>query len=126
MNNFKQRCLEFRAFIKKHNVMVYYTMEELHVSPWLSSEKGFLIKDFFDSPNKMQYTEYSDKNGQKIWEGDICKNWKDETGVIDFIEGGWMIKFKCGNEWILFQDHLDVEVIGNVFENPELLEEEKL
>jgi hypothetical protein len=77
-----------------------------------------------------QYTGLKDKNGKEIYEGDIC-NAGMMTGPIDFIIGGFslasnpLIEFLPKDACIFSPDYdpswIDVEVIGNVFENPELL-----
>ena len=77
-----------------------------------------------------QYTGLKDKNGKEIYEGDIC-NAGMMTGPIDFIIGGFslasnpLIEFLPKDACIFSPDYdpswIDVEVIGNIFENPELL-----
>lgn len=73
-----------------------------------------------------QYTGLTDKNGKKIFEGDICK-YGDSFGVVEFYEDDAMFIFTY-NENI--QTNLscmwskNLEVIGNIYDNPELVESE--
>ncbi len=67
-----------------------------------------------------QFTGMHDKNEKEIWEGDICKASMDEQwffGEIIFKFGAFTLK----DRWTL--RFIEIEVIGNIFENPELLEE---
>jgi hypothetical protein len=73
----------------------------------------------------MQYTGLLDKNGREIYEGDIVRGARDgETGICPVVwsprEGGF-IPF-CSDNYPLFDAHTDLEVIGNIYQNPELLE----
>ena len=68
-----------------------------------------------------QCTGLKDKNGNLIWENDIMKyDWGGTR--IDFIEYAPPIfTYSQSMRWDLQQD----EVIGNIFDNPELLESEE-
>lgn len=74
-----------------------------------------------------QYIGTMDKNGEKIFEGDIvdilAEN--EEVGVVCWDEAGFIVK---ADGFVLdFQNHLsgsDVSVVGNIYDNPELLETE--
>ena len=67
-----------------------------------------------------QFTGLCDKNGKKIWENDILKyEWGEEK--IDVVEYQPPIfTYSKSMRWSLNKD----EVIGNIFDNPELLQEE--
>ena len=72
----------------------------------------------------MQYTGLKDKNGKEIYEGDVVRYFENsaegEVGVIEYYRHGFVICFKNGryeDNW--FEDA--VEVIGNIYENQELL-----
>jgi hypothetical protein len=61
-----------------------------------------------------QFTGLLDKNGKEIYEGDITEN-----GIIEFRVGA----FRVGSH-PLEENSLDLGVIGNIHENPELLKVE--
>ncbi len=71
-----------------------------------------------------QYTRLTDKNGTMIFEGDIVDilTENEEIGVVVFDDGGFEVK--ADGFVVDFHSNIngtDLEVIGNIYDNPELL-----
>ena len=83
----------------------------------------------FEEIKLMQSTEFTDKNGQKIFEGDVLGT-KDGllNGVVEYRSdlGMWTNSLISYNN---FERLCNVagnrEIIGNIYENPELLEDKE-
>lgn len=65
----------------------------------------------------LQYTGVEDKNGIEIYEGDITKGVDYTTGIVKFGNGRF---YHTGVSQYLGSPYWG-EVIGNIYENPELL-----
>ena len=83
-----------------------------------------------DSSTICQCTGLKDKNGKLIWENDIIKC-KFGIAVAAWDKSEWRIKWVKDNIWRkdlhywVVEDNQRTEVIGNIFDNPELLESEE-
>jgi hypothetical protein len=82
-----------------------------------------------DDVNIMQYTGFFDNNGVDIYEGDIFKNSQGELFSIYENKGCYFIhplKYKFDDfDVAMYVCKKFGEVIGNIYENPELLRNEK-
>ncbi|MES5423705.1 YopX family protein [Lacticaseibacillus paracasei] len=126
----------------KQNKTTYVTSEDYDQNP--SNTEWFILWDEMTDwclPNRHiqgsvdpksigEYIGLHDKNGRAIYEGDIVRTGKDNIGDPDPMigqvimrEGSWLIENEKMQEAIeLFSEITSREVIGNIFENPELLE----
>ena len=119
----------------------YYTKSIVNGSVF-----GYIRESIFGTDIKImlntlcQYTGLKDKNGNLIWENDIvkkefytdydnCANSEEYIGIVKITDCAWVIETirdKCTRpifETMSYsEDVKHFEIIGNVFDNPELLE----
>lgn len=122
---------KFRAWLKKEQKMDNYID---HIS-WLEDElycigDGITYMVSAEDLELMQSTDMVDRNDKIIFEGDIVKMAKDVYSEPTYYEvvrhrgGAYRLESKQhGCE--LWLRHTDCEVIGNIYENPELLEDKE-
>ena len=129
---------KFRAWDRTRNEMNYSVMvgncdtdDENYTCPtiWIEERKKWLHFDDYECI--MQSTGLKDKNGKEIFEGDIV-DYKGREAVVKWhgSYASFIYRFVDGlqervSEWDpLFLACYNFEVIGNIYENPELLEVE--
>lgn len=96
-------------------------------------ESGALYAPPINPETICQLTGLCDKNGKKIWENDICDRKEKYPEVVKMNEGDWSLDYSYvfGKEYgynfcnlgFYATERKCVEVIGNIFDNPELLKE---
>lgn len=114
-----KRKIKFRAWDKDLEMM----MPAVDLSSPLREYKWL---GYVDLP-LMQYTGLKDKKGKEIYEGDIIigysgyGGWKLKNFVVENLDG---TKFEVWNQVNTTRDLcdvVDIEVVGNIYENPNLL-----
>ena len=120
------REIKFRAYDKKEKRYANFNLSgsrityiDKNTGECYLNQNSERYKDFVI----VQYTGLKDKNGKEIYAGDILWNEYDECyGEVVFDDGEW--KFEDITVMQSLYPLLDcVEVVGNIFENPELLGE---
>lgn len=116
------RKIKFRAWDTVHKIMTYSDINCINFSGQILLNDGKFVNIDKTCYELMQHTGLKDKNGKKIYEGDICKH-NDDIAKIIFWEGAFIFGKSCIHENALtnFACCKTFEVIGNIYENPELL-----
>lgn len=88
-------------------------------------EESGMLADVTDNVVIMMSTRLKDKNGTEIYEGDIVKNIYDEIYVVKWFDAGFYLEERYNGGFDYSELHFgnNKEVIGNIYENPELLED---
>ncbi len=131
---------KFRAYSKEENE-IYYPHNDKNVDWTIDDETGFIAPlvnlgggmwGMIDKYELMQSTTLKDKNGVEIFEGDLVEHDDNLNGdwetfeacevVYDKDYAQFCFKWDAGN---FLTDYRNLNVIGNIYENPELLKEEQ-
>ena len=129
------RKIKFRAWHKEKRIMVYDNEDETY-GYWdgcCNSNVGMvntiLNSKWYEEYIFMQYTGLHDKNGKEIYEGDILKFSEVDTAIVEWNEKYSYFMVKPIQDYYFDSDVLghaleyndNVEIIGNVYENSDLL-----
>lgn len=132
------REIKFRAWDKKRKEMF-----PVHELEWHKISHSLTTCIGYDDPDKdgwtmhggrnnsyangeryvlLQYTGLKDKNGVDIYEGDLFKTSLDWIAVVEWENEGRFLGFTADRSILYINREPAVEIIGNIYENPELLE----
>lgn len=127
------RDFEFRAWVKKHKKFstsifsIDFDYKEIDVQGCDHKDCGLCRDTYtFDDVILEQYTGLTDKNGTKIFEGDIAKN---DAGILYEVFYSQKLGFTVRrindkgqfidgeSQWVSVANyHIFIEVIGNIHE----------
>ena len=131
------RQIKFQIYWIAGHEMLYDTNNDLE----FRDKENYWITDLSDATNHpdsykvRQYTGLKDKNGNEIYDGDyirystrtingsifthVCRVFQHESGTWR-IEGYHEDNHSYETKGTVYAAHLICEVIGNIYENPEL------
>lgn len=108
--------------------MVKYPSGKVEIFKKCVEPPDVLLRCEVDPKTICEYTGLEDKNDKEIWENDIVRNEKGDIGVVQWFEehAAFMIWNKTKHYicYLAENDFSKIEIAGNEFDNPELLEVE--
>ena len=123
------REIKFRAWLKEERKMVNVETLFIGINRLCfgnSKTEDLFFRDF-EEVELMQYTGLKDKNGKEIYEGDIYHvGDKNIRYLVVWFDSGFEGKQLRSTSYAGLKSWAkDIEILGNIYENPELLEENK-
>ena len=112
------REIKFRAWCKVTKEWVYIYLDNQPGQSGVRFSSSSKTQDE-DWEEWLQYTGLKDKNKKEAYEMDIIKFADGKTNEIVWRDGGFTLRFSILS--CLSELTEDWEVIGNIYENPELL-----
>ncbi len=117
---------KFRAWVKEEEQMLPVIIINFDYQNVVVEEpNGLYCERCFDEIKLMQSTGLVDENGKEIFEGDVVLIYGEKISKVFYSQGSFCVDILNGGTPLHGFSPKQLEVVGNVWENPELLEEEK-
>lgn len=130
---FKAKRVDNAEWVEGYYVKKYDLLGKRHLILYVDNHVRWECVEV-DPETLCQFTGLCDKNENKIWENDICDRKEKYPEVVKMTNGDWTLDYSYaigrdyGNSYCNLGFYVNerkcVEVIGNIFDNPELLQEE--
>ena len=112
--------IKFRIWDKENKKMINLGRIDIADGSCSPTIFGNVFYDYWNDVELMQYVGCKDKNNKEIYEGDIVKT-KEHMGQIIYSKGMFFIDVKGDFYLPIYNVSEFMEVIGNIYENPELI-----
>jgi uncharacterized phage protein (TIGR01671 family) len=126
---FKAKRIDNREWVQGY---LYGIWEKRYILWGMTNDMPNMIE--VDPSTICQCTDLKDRNGNLIWENDICDRKEPYPEIVKYCNGDWTLDYSYAihkesggcycNLGFYTEERKCVEVIGNIFDNPELLESE--
>ena len=95
------------------------------IVPVIGLENGIAEQFIVDPATVGQFTGLTDKSGKRIFEGDLITTawWHGHVAKVVFKNGMFKAEYNPLFSWVANETY-EIAVVGNVWDNPELLEGE--
>jgi len=111
------REIKFRAWNENKKQMLEFSIDNL-----FNDRYGTFVLENRGEWVFMQYTGLKDKNGVEVYDRDALLV-NGEICYIVWADTEWALKFQCEETpQSIIPNLITIEVIGNIYQNPELLE----
>ena len=139
-----KRSIKFRVWDIRRKRMIFGPTDENPNSSWVfNMYESCQNTDYADFLKLMQFTGLYDRSGKEVYEGDVICGSNRKRWIVEWGKAGWCLnneliadpKYKFAGEekysfdrWMEFhpEGRCLVEILGNLYEHPDLIGEKQV